>query len=135
MSGLDDLVFLRLWDVFLFVLWLVFPNYHESDIHLVSWCAWGLCFVEEALLGMLGMAKHGERDLVYFLVPTCNPCLSYVSCDPCVHFVYMLDTSMHWGHFLASSVMLPLSVVVLVQHCYLRNRRMLLSDVFCDVVV
>ena len=83
---------------------------------------------------MLGMAKHGERDLVCFLVPICNLCLSYVSCDPCVRFVCMLDISMHWGHFLASSVVFPLQVVVLVQHCYLRNQRMLLSDVFYDVV-
>ena len=84
---------------------------------------------------MLGMAKHGERDLVCFLVPICNPCLSCVSCDPCVRFVCMLDISMHWGHFLASSVGFPLQVVVPVQHCCLRNRRMLSSDVSCDVVV
>ena len=84
---------------------------------------------------MPGMAKYGERDLVCSLVPICNLCLSCVSGYLCVRFVCMLDISMHWGHFLASSVVLPLSVVVPVQHCYLRNQRMLLSDVFCDVVV
>ena len=84
---------------------------------------------------MLGMAKYGERDLVCFLVPICNLCLSYVSCDPCGRFVCMLDISMRWGHFLASSVGFPLQVVVPVQHCCLRNRCMLSSDVSGDVVV
>ena len=83
---------------------------------------------------MLDMAMFVAHVLVCFPVPIYSLDFSSVSRGLCERSVCMLDTSICWGRFLVSSVVVRLLVVVLARCCCLLNPRMLLFDVFGGVV-